>query len=85
MSQHIAIVGCMSCVFSEGSIVIYHFDIKVKVNKLNEWDFRSPLWTYRVNRPGEPPENGKMNEMTLPRHRIQNWSPGARFTKKILS
>ena len=27
--------------------------------------------------PGEPPENGEMNEMTLlSRHRIQNSSPG---------
>ena len=27
--------------------------------------------------PGEPPEDGEMNEMTLPsRHRIRNASPG---------
>ena len=34
---------------------------------------------YRLNCAGEPPEVGKMNEMTLPsRHMIQNSSPDRR-------
>ena len=48
-------------------------------------DRRSPLCknemnifsTYRINWPGEPPEDGEMIEMTLSsRHRIRNSSPG---------
>ena len=34
--------------------------------------------------PGEPPEDGEMNEMTLPsRHRIQNSSPGGLRTSTL--
>ena len=45
--------------------------------KWNEWGFRPPWCTYRLNWAEEPPEDGEMNEMTLPsRHRIRNSSPG---------
>ena len=33
--------------------------------------------TYRLTGPGEPPEDGEMNEMTLPfRQKIRNSRPG---------
>ena len=35
------------------------------------------LWAHRLRGPGEPPEEGEMNEMTLSsRHRNRNLSPG---------
>ena len=38
---------------------------------------RPPLCTYEPNGPGEPPEDGEINEMALPlRHRIRNSWPG---------
>ena len=45
--------------------------------KLNEWGF-TPLCAHiGKTGPREPPEDGEMNEITLPyRHRIRNSSPG---------
>ena len=44
----------------------------------NEWDFRPPLCTYRLNWARERQKDGEMNEMTLPFRRIiQNSSPGS--------
>ena len=44
---------------------------------MNEWGFRPHLRTYRLTLPREPPEDGQMNEMTLPsKHRIRNLNPG---------
>ena len=34
--------------------------------KSNALGFRPPLFTYRLNGPGEPPEDGEMSEITLP-------------------
>ena len=43
--------------------------------KLNEWGFRPPIGS---TGPGEPPEDGEVNEKTLPsRHMIRNSSPGS--------
>ena len=49
----------------------------IMIKKWKESGFRPPLCTYRLNWPGEPPEDGEMIEMTLSsRHRIRNSSPG---------
>ena len=46
--------------------------------------FMPPLCTYRLNWPGEPPEDGEMIEMTLSsRHRIRNSSPGGLRTSTL--
>ena len=48
----------------------------LRLNEMNG-SFRPPLYTYRPTGPGKPPDNGEMNEMTLPsRHRILRSSPG---------
>ena len=50
----------------------------LKVSKWNEWEFRGHLCAHTGQiGPGEPPEDGEMNEMILPhRHRIRNSNPG---------
>ena len=37
-----------------------------KEMKLSEWGFRSPLYTYGLAWPGEPPEDGEINEINCP-------------------
>ena len=44
---------------------------------MNECDLRPHLCTYRLNGPVGSPEDGEINEMTLPsKRRIGNTSPG---------